>query len=56
MKKNHDDNDKTGKLKSMVHDLKKIQNCGQEEDKNKLKDVFDHWRNIKELREIKKII
>ena len=51
MKKNHDDNDKTGKLKSMVHDLKKIQNCGQEEDKNKLKDAFDHWRNIKELRD-----
>ena len=51
MKKNQDDNDKTGKLKSMVHDLKKIQNCGQEEDKNKLKDAFDHWRNIKELRD-----
>ena len=51
MKKNHDDNDKTGKLKSMVHDLKKIQNCGKEEDKNKLKDVFDHWRNIKDLRD-----
>ena len=24
----------------MVHNLKKIQNCGQEEDKNKLKHSF----------------
>ena len=40
---------KTPKKRKMKN---RIQNDGQEEEKNKLKDAFDHCKNIKELRDI----
>ena len=52
MKKKKEDNNKNEKIKNLLNNLKKIQNNGKEEEKNKLKNALDHWKNIKEDREI----
>ena len=52
VKKKHDNNVKNEKLKKLMNNLKKIQKDSKEKDKEKLKKYFDHWKNIKELRDL----
>ena len=54
MMKNHNDKDKKDKLNNLMNNLKKLSNDGKEKDKDILRKAFNHWKNLKELKDILK--
>ncbi len=54
MMKNHNDKDKKDKLNNLMNNLKKLSNDGKEKDKDDLRKAFNHWKNLKELKDILK--
>ena len=52
MKNKNDDNNKKENFDKLMNNLKEMKNKGKEDEKNNLKNEFDHWKTIKELRDI----